>query len=68
MNPSEPIFSGFTATELAACARRELTQRKCTYRHLVDDGKMSHDVAGQEIAMMQAIAEHFDGMQNPRLF
>lgn len=64
----EPVFDGYTATELRDCARRELTQRQRTYRHLVNDGKIDPEVAAREIKMMRAIVEHFDEFRNPRLF
>jgi hypothetical protein len=69
MEPSiEPIFSDFSSSELRDCARRELTQRQRTYRHLVNDGKMTPNTAEREISMMWAIVEHFDEFRNPRLF
>lgn len=51
--------SEFTAIELAACAEREVKQRKRVYTRLVQQGKMMRDEAEREIAMMKAIAAHF---------
>jgi hypothetical protein len=69
MDPTiEPIFNGFTATELASCARRELMQRKRVYKRLVEADKMSQADADREIAMMRTIADYFDALRHPRLF
>ena len=50
----------FTDVELAACARRELAQRKRVYPRLVSKGKMDQRVAEVEIRMMARIAEFFE--------
>lgn len=57
----------FTLVELAACARRELKQRRRVYRRLVEDGKMEEAEAEYEIELMSAIAEYFDELSNPPL-
>jgi hypothetical protein len=51
-----PVFS---ATELEACARRELSKRNYIYPRAVAIGKMRQVEATREIAMMRAIAEHY---------
>lgn len=48
----------FTMTDLAKCAEREVGQRQHVYPRLVASGRMSQAKAGEEIAKMQAIAEH----------
>jgi hypothetical protein len=65
---SEHLIKGFTVSELEACARREVGQRKRVYRRLVGEGKMSGAEADLEIAKMRAIAEHFEEMKEPKLF
>jgi hypothetical protein len=50
----------FTFTELAACAQREVKQRKRVYARRVQQRDMTQDFADREIGMMQAIADHFD--------
>lgn len=50
---------GFTHAELAACAEREIKQRRRVYARLVERGQMTPAAAEREILMMQAIAEHF---------
>jgi hypothetical protein len=57
----------FSDTELAACARRELAQRKRVYPRLVSKGKMDQRVAEVEIRMMARIAEFFEARTQPRL-
>lgn len=49
----------FTATELQACAKRELGWRRHVYPNRVADGRMEQAKADREIAMMEAIAEHY---------
>ena len=65
---SEVMIKGFTVSELVACARRELGQRKRFYPRLIGDGRMKGEDADREIAMMRAIAEHFEEMREPKLF
>jgi hypothetical protein len=50
----------FTDDDLAACAQRELRQRRKVYPRLVRHGTMSGAAAEREIAMMEAIARHFE--------
>jgi hypothetical protein len=52
---------------MAACAKRELRHRKRVYWHLVADNRMTCEEAEEEIAVMQAIFEHFNDLANPRL-
>lgn len=59
---------GFTLEELARCAVREVGQRKRVYGRLVEQGKWKQERADREIAMMQAIADHFMAQQQPGLF
>ena len=65
---TEPLIGGFTITELTACARRELAQRKKFYPRLICDGSISQPDADREIAMMRAITEFFEDMKEPKLF
>jgi hypothetical protein len=57
----------FSDTELAACARRELAQRKRVYPRLVAEQKMDARSAEREIQMMARIAEFFEARTQPRL-
>lgn len=52
---------------MAACAKRELRYRKRVYWHHVADNRMTQEQAEEEIAVMQAIFEHFDNLANPKL-
>jgi hypothetical protein len=52
----------FSYAELADCARRELSMRKWVYPNRVGARKMKQATADREMAMMQAIAEHFEKM------
>lgn len=54
-----PLKRVFTMTDLEACARRELGWRRKVYPNRIHDGRMSAQKAHLEIAMMQAIAEHY---------
>jgi hypothetical protein len=65
---SEQTIGGFTVTELAACARREVAQRIKVYARMIRDGKMSRATADRETNMMRAIYEHFEDMKEPKLF
>ena len=58
----------FTFSELAKCARRELGHRRKVYGRLVAAGKMDGKVADEELLMMEAIAEFFEGKIQPKLF
>jgi len=57
----------FSDTELAACARRELAQRKRVYPRLVSEGKMDQKTAAVGIRMMARIAEFFEARTQPSL-
>lgn len=48
-----------TFIQLAECAEREVKYRQRVYGGLVERGKMQHDFAARQIALMQAIADHF---------
>lgn len=50
----------FSHEALRQCALREVSQRNRVYNRLVDQQKMTQEKADREIAMMQAIADHFD--------
>ncbi|WP_046869292.1 hypothetical protein [Microvirga massiliensis] len=51
----------FTPAELAKCARRELGWRHRVYpRRVSHGGRLDAQTAQREIAMMEAIAEHFE--------
>lgn len=49
----------YTATELQACAKRELRLRLRIYPNRVLTGRMTERDADREIAMMAAIVEHY---------
>lgn len=49
----------FLPSELAACAEREVKQRRRVYPRFVADKRMSQAEADRQIAMMEAIATHF---------
>ena len=49
----------YSATELEACARRELRWRCQVYPGRVQNGRMRQAQADREIAMMAAISEHY---------
>lgn len=52
----------FTAAELAACARRELGKRRYVYPRQVEGKKLSQETADRELAMMEAIVNHFQAL------
>lgn len=54
----------FTASELAACALREVKQRRVVYARLVATKKMTAEAAEREIAMMLAIARRLEAEAN----
>jgi hypothetical protein len=58
----------FSIDELAACARREVAQRKKVYPRLVRASKMESDEAQRQIAMMEAITDLLESQQQPKLF
>lgn len=49
----------FTPSELAACAEREVKQRRRVYPRFVANHRMTQPEANRQIAMMEAIAAHF---------
>jgi len=49
----------YSATELHACALRELKMRVRVYPLWVENQKMTEKLADEEISKMQAISEHF---------
>jgi hypothetical protein len=49
----------FTNEELAACAEREVKQRRRAYPRWVEDGRMSQTFADQQIALMEWIARDY---------
>ena len=51
----------FTDAELAACAEREVRQRRRVYPRLIRKGSMTTAEADHETAMMKAIGQHFGG-------
>lgn len=53
LNPS------FSAGVKAACARREVDQRRHVYPRLIERGEMSRERATREIAIMIEIAEEY---------
>ena len=55
----EPHRQKFTALTLQQCAERELKFRRDVYKRRVAENRMSATLAHNEIAKMQAIAEHF---------
>ncbi len=50
----------FTAKQLADCARREAGYRRKVYPARIAKGGLTKRLASRQIAMMQAIAAHFD--------
>lgn len=45
--------------EMWECADREVRQRRRVYPRLVASGKMSQEFADRQIAVMEAIRDHF---------
>jgi hypothetical protein len=52
----------FTPAELAQCARVEVTRRRHVYREMLRQDTISLERAEREIAMMNAIADHFEDL------
>jgi hypothetical protein len=50
------VAETFTAAELAGCAEREVRQRQRAYPRWVEARRMTQQLAGRQIALMQAIA------------
>jgi hypothetical protein len=48
-----------TDKDLHECAVRELAMRRGVYPKFVRSGRMTQEQADREIAMMEAIVEHF---------
>ena len=49
----------YSASDLQACAAREAKMRRGVYPRWIADGRLSQKKADDEIAKMEAIAEHF---------
>jgi len=49
----------FSAEQLAACAEREVKQRRRVYPRWVEDGRMSQAFADEQFAMMEQIAREY---------
>lgn len=49
----------FTIQELHTCADRELRYRERVYSRLVANGRMTHQNAERQIALMRAIRDYF---------
>jgi hypothetical protein len=49
----------YSMHDLQRCAEREVAMRQRVYARFVTNGKMTQLKADNEVAMMQAIAEHF---------
>jgi len=54
-----PSLHGYTASEVAACAMREVKKRQHVYPRLVLTQQMTQLKADREISMMTAMAEFF---------
>lgn len=53
-------MTDFTDQEKAACARREVGQRRRVYGRQVLLGRMTQEKADREIALMEAIAAEYE--------
>lgn len=62
------MSEGFSLSEMAQCATRELSFRRRVYPRLVANGRMKQEVADREIALMEAMKNHFELVQHPSLF
>lgn len=49
-----------TARDKANCAWREFRQRQRVYQRLVDQGRMTPQLAAKELRLMEAIARDYD--------
>lgn len=58
--------TNFTCEQLEKCAKRELSYRRRVYPRLVRTEAMSQETANREIAMMSAIAQCFEDLNQPR--
>lgn len=54
----------FSDEDKAACARREVKQRRKVYFRLVRDCRMSQQKADREIAIMEEIAADYEAAAN----
>jgi hypothetical protein len=54
----------FTNEQLAACAEREVKQRRRVYPRWVEDGRMSQAFADEQIALMEWIASDYRAKAN----
>lgn len=54
-----PREGTISATDKLKCAERELALRRRVYPRWVNDGKLTHREARQELDLMQAIAEDY---------
>lgn len=59
-------MTAFTDAEKAACAKREVAQRKRVYPRLVEKGSLTGSRAAIEIALMEEIAAEYQA-KIPRL-
>ena len=53
---ADPKLHGYSATELQACAQRELGKRRRVYPRLVAELKITQQLADREMGMMAAIS------------
>lgn len=49
-----------TARDKANCSWREVKQRQRVYQRLVDQGRMTPQLAAKELRLMEAIARDYD--------
>lgn len=49
----------FTAAEKLDAIKRELTMRRSVYPRLIEQGRMRHETADRQIAVMEAIAQDY---------
>lgn len=54
----------FTNEQLAACAEREVKQRRRVYPRWVDDRRMTQAFANEQIGMMEQIASDYRAKAN----
>ena len=59
MTATLPSLHGYTASEVAACASREVKKRRHVYPRLVAELKMPQATADREISMMTVMVEYF---------
>ena len=57
-----------TFEEMLECVLREIKQRQRVYPRLVEQGKMTKELASRELARMEAIRDHLNPLaQKERL-